>query len=103
MLALNMGNTSSRKKKTEQDEDKEEGEVVKDIVIIDEEKGSYVSGSWGPKDEETKEGFSFKGKKKEFLQAALEVQGLFYTNKEHEILFGEKMERRKRQRPKLFH
>ena len=74
-----------KKEKTEQDEDKEEGEVVKDIVIIDEEKGSYVSGSWGPKDEETKEGFSFKGKKKEFLQAALEVQGLFYTNKEHEI------------------
>ena len=48
-------------------EAKDEGEVDEDILILDEEKGSYVAGSWGPKGEETNDGFSFKGKKNRFL------------------------------------
>ena len=65
-------------------EEKEEGEVEEDKIIIEEDPGSYKFESWGGSGEE-KEGYSFKEKKKEFAQATLEVQRLFFTNKEYEI------------------
>ena len=66
-------------------EEKEDGEVNPDVVVIEEEPGHYKEGSWGPKGEEDKDGYSFQGKKKQFAQAALEVQKLFFTNKEYQI------------------
>ena len=66
------------------EDEKEEGEVQEDKFIIEEDLGSYKFESWGGSGKE-KEGYSFKGKKKEFAQAILEVQRLFFTNKEYEI------------------
>ena len=62
------------------EEKQEEGEVEEDKIIIEEEIGSYKFESWGGNGEE-KEGFAFKGKKKEFAQATLEVQRLFLPTK----------------------
>ena len=60
------------------EEEKEEGEVEEDKVIIEEDPGSYTFESWGG---DEKEGYSFKGKKKEFAQATLEIQRLFLQTK----------------------
>ena len=61
---------------------KEEGEVDAEIIINDDQQSTYKCGSWGGAE---KYGFSFGGKRKEFGQAVLDIQRLFYTNKEYNL------------------
>ena len=57
----------------------------KEVIILNEDSGSYKYSSWGPSGEGERDGFSFAGKKKEFSQAVLSIQALFYTNKQYKI------------------
>ena len=59
-----------------------DGEVEPEVVILEEEAGNFQSSSWGG---EEKEGYTFKGKKRQFGQASLEIQRLFFTNKEYNL------------------
>ena len=59
-----------------------DGEVEPEVVILEEEAVNYQSSSWGG---EEKEGYTFKGKKRQFGQASLEIQRLFFTNKEYNL------------------
>ena len=67
--------------KEEQDEiiyTKEDGEADVEVVIVNEQIKNYQVGTWD-------DGISFGGKRKEFIQATLEIQKLFHTNKEYEL------------------
>ena len=63
---------------------KEEGEDLKEVIVLNDESGSYQFSSWGPSGEGERDGFSFAGKNFFFTKAVLEFF-FFNTNKEYNI------------------